>query len=96
MSQMAFGKGSLVSGTGTAPCKVVHAHTQVRAAEGLEGFKFVLQKAQQVPGIYPVPRNKSPGGNWMLPTTETGALGGHKVKQHHPGWGGKGARGRRV
>lgn len=35
MSQMAVGKGRLVSVTGTAPCKVVHAHTQVRAAEGL-------------------------------------------------------------
>lgn len=76
MSQMAFGKGRLVSGMGTAPCKVIPTHTQVRAAEGLQGFKFVLQKAQQVPGIDPVPRNKCPGGNWMLPSTETGALEG--------------------
>lgn len=35
MSQIAVGKRRLVSGTGTAPCKVIHAHTQVRAAEGL-------------------------------------------------------------
>lgn len=35
MSQMAVGKGRLVSGMDTAPCKVIHAHTQVKAAEGL-------------------------------------------------------------
>lgn len=90
MSQMAVGKGRLVSGVGTAPCRVIHAHTQVRAAEGLQGFKFILQKARQVPVIYPVPGNRSPGGNWMLPTTETGALEGHSVTQDHPGCGGKG------
>lgn len=67
--------------------------TQVRAAEGSQGFKFVLQKAQQVPGIDPVPRNKSPGGNWKVPSTETGALQGHKVTQDHPGWGQREAEG---
>lgn len=55
MSQMAVGNGRLVSGVGTAPCRVIQAHTQVRAAEGLQGFKFILQKARQVPVIYPVP-----------------------------------------
>lgn len=35
MFQMAVGKERLVSGMGTVPCKVIHAHTQVRAAEGL-------------------------------------------------------------
>lgn len=35
MSQMTVRKGRLVSGVGTAPCKVIHAHTQVREAEGL-------------------------------------------------------------
>lgn len=93
---MAVGKGRLVSGMGTAPCKVIHTNTQVRAAEGLQGLKSVLQKAQQVPGIYPVPRNRSPGGNWMLSTTETGALEGHDVTQDHPGCGGKGGSGIRV
>lgn len=70
MSQMAVGKRRLVSGMGTAPCKEIHTHTQVRAAQGLQGFTFVLQKAQQVPGIYPVPKNKSPGGSWMPPSRD--------------------------
>lgn len=81
---------------GHSSLKVIHTNTQVRAAEGLQGLKSVLQKAQQVPGIYPVPRNRSPGGNWMLPTTETGALEGHDVTQDHPGCGGKGGSGIRV
>lgn len=37
MSQMAFGKGSLVSGMGTAPYKVIHAHT----GESSRGFTGV-------------------------------------------------------
>lgn len=96
MSQMAVGKGKLVSGVGTAPCRVIHTHTQVRAEEGLYGSKFIIQKAQQVPVIYPVPGNRSPGGNCMLPTTGTGALEGHSVTRVYPGCGEKGGQGIRI
>lgn len=47
-----------VSGVGTAPCEAIRAHTHVRAAEDLWGFKLVLQKARQASVIHPVPRSK--------------------------------------
>lgn len=55
---MAVGTGRLVSGVGTAPCKVIHAHMHVKAAEDLWGLKLVLQKAWQVSSIPPIPRRE--------------------------------------